>query len=64
MSVYDGLIGGLLSWYRPAALPLSWLPANVGRVVDGRTGPRDSFAAPAVRFGKNYGVIAVETLER
>lgn len=62
MSVYDGGIGGLLSWYRPAALPVSWLPANVGRVVDGRIA-RDSFAAPAVRFGKNYGVIAVETFE-
>jgi hypothetical protein len=62
MSVYDGVIGGLASWYRPAALPASWLPANVGRVVDGRNS-RGLFAAPAVRFGKNYGVIAVETLE-
>ena len=63
MSVYDGEFGGLLSWYRPAVLPASWLPANVGRVVDARDS-RLSFAAPAVRFGRNYGVIAVETFER
>ena len=62
MSVYSGPIGGLLSWYLPALLPASWLPANVGRVVDGRDS-RGSFAAPAVRFGKNYGVIAVDTLQ-